>query len=246
VIALLNIGWKSFAVETDPVRLWVSPTSESAMQKRYFDENFGPFYRPQQVFVMGLPHQTQESEMTANSLPSSNVMSYANLDWWLTHERAISDLVSSPNNYTLADVCFAPAGPGTPCVVQSVSAWLGTEMDQWGDEWRERVQECAETPSGCLPDFGQPIDPKLVLGGTGTGNEWLDAKSLVVTWVINNSLDEAEVAKAEEWERALERYLGELVGEAKEAGVQLAYSTGVSLEQELNKVRLAVRVRKYS
>lgn len=189
---------------------------------------------------MGLPRhaaEIHEQSIAGRGLPSSNVMSYANLDWWLTHERAISGLRSTPNNYTLADVCFAPAGPGTPCVVQSISAWLGTEMDQWeGDEWRDRVRECAETPSGCLPDFGQPIDPKLVLGGTGASNEWLDAKALVVTWVINNSLDEQEVAKAEEWERALERYLGELEGEAKEAGVQLAYSTGVSLEQELNKV----------
>lgn len=238
-IALLNIGWKFFAVETDPVRLWVSPSSESAVQKAYFDDNFGPFYRPQQVFVMGLP--VKDTAMTGTlPPPPSEVLSYDTLDWWLTHERAISALRSSPNNYTLADVCFAPAGAGTACVVQSVSAWLGTDMSQWerGDAWRERVQECADTPSGCLPDFGQPIDPRLVLGGTGDdAGDWVRAKSLVVTWVISNSLDPREVAKAEEWERALEAYLGGLArGPAREANVQLAYSTGVSLEQELNKV----------
>lgn len=223
VIALLNIGWRFFAVETDPVRLWVSPSSESARQKAYFDDNFGPFYRPQQVFVM--PPKGQDG----------GVMTYETLDWWLTHERAIAELRSSPNNYTLQDVCFAPAGDGTPCVVQSISAWLGTDMTQWeGNEWAERVNECAERPSGCLPDFGQPIDPRLILGGTEGG--WTQARAMVVTWVINNSLDPVEVAKAEEWERALEAYIGGLAGGAREAEVQVAYSTGVSLEQELNKV----------
>lgn len=223
VIALLNIGWRFFAVETDPVRLWVSPSSESARQKAYFDDNFGPFYRPQQVFVM--PPEGQDG----------GVLSYETLDWWLTHERAIAELRSSPNNYTLQDVCFAPAGAGTPCVVQSISAWLGTDMTQWeGDEWGERVNECAERPSGCLPDFGQPIDPRLILGGTEGG--WTQARAMVVTWVINNSLDPVQVAKAEEWERALEAYADGLADRAREAGVRVAYSTGVSLEQELNKV----------
>ncbi|GHJ89612.1 hypothetical protein NliqN6_6014 [Naganishia liquefaciens] len=226
VIALLNIGWRFFAVETDPVRLWVSPGSESARQKAYFDDHFGPFYRPQQVFVM--PSDAQGPE-------SPGVLSYETLDWWLTHERAISELRSSPNNYTLQDVCFAPAGEGSPCVVQSISAWLGTDMSQWPDDaWADRVTECAERPSGCLPDFGQPIDPKLILGGTDN-LRWTQARAMVSTWVIDNSLDPAKVARAEEWERTLEAYIAGLAGTAHEAGLRVAYSTGVSLEQELNK-----------
>ncbi|KAJ9091444.1 hypothetical protein QFC20_007634 [Naganishia adeliensis] len=242
IIALLNVGWKFFQIETDPVRLWVSPSSESARQKRYFDEEFGPFYRAQQVFIMGLPppeasfNGTEESTTptAASHLPSSNVLSTPVLDWWLHHENAISHLRSTPNNYTLSDICFAPAGRGTPCVVQSISAWLGTDLSEWGEDWPARIDECAGNPSACLPPFGQPIDPKLILGGAE--GEYLNAKSLVVTWVVDNSLDPEQVARAEEWERELERYLARVEKESvKEANVKVAYSTGVSLEQELNK-----------
>jgi Niemann-Pick C1 protein len=39
LVGLLNIGWKRFEVETDPVRLWVAPNSESKLQKEFFDLN---------------------------------------------------------------------------------------------------------------------------------------------------------------------------------------------------------------
>ncbi|WWC73799.1 uncharacterized protein I206_107771 [Kwoniella pini CBS 10737] len=212
VVALLNIGWKSFAVETDPVRLWVSPSSESAAQKHFFDDNFGPFYRSEQVFI------TQSG---------SGPVNYDTLDWWLKVESEIGRL-ESETGVTLQDVCFAPAGPGTPCVIQSVSAWLGEDMEQWGEDWRDRVTECAGRPGECLPAFGQPIDPKLVLGGAQ--GDWLNAKALVITWVVNNYNDD-RAGPAEEWERSLKHYLQDL----SRPDVTISYSTGISLEEELNK-----------
>lgn len=213
VIALLNIGWKDFAIETEPVRLWVAPNSEAAVQKHFFDEHFGPFFRPEQIFV---------------SVPDGTPMTYDTLDWWLGVERDISALKSDENGYTLEDVCFKPNGPGTACVIQSVSAWLGEEMEQWGDDWRKRITDCASRPGECLPPFGQPLDPKLILGGAK--GDWLKAKALVITYVVNNYNDD-RVKPAEEWERTLETYLQ---GSHKD-GVKVTYSTGVSLEQELNK-----------
>ena len=213
VIAALNIGWRYFAVETDPVRLWVAPSSESATQKQFFDDTFGPFYRTEQVFI--------------TSHNGESPMAYDTLKWWLGVESEIADL-KSPAKYELSDVCFAPAGRGTPCVVQSVSAWLGDDMEVWGEGWRDRLSECAARPGECLPPFGQPIDPKLVLGGAG--GDWLNAKALVVTWVVENFNDD-RVHKAEEWERTLRGYLGGLSRD----GLTISYSTGVSLEEELNK-----------
>lgn len=216
VIGLLNIGWTRFAVETDPVRLWVSPSSEAASQKAFFDDNFGPFYRNEQIFI------------TATDKGASPV-SYDTLDWWLKTEGEIKQL-SSRNGYTLDDVCFAPSGAHTPCVVQSVSAWLGDDMEQWGDDWANRIKDCAGRPGECLPDFGQPIDPKLILGGAQ--GDWLHAKALVVTYVVNNyEEDDPRIAHAEEWERTLEDYLAAL--DVPE-GIHISFSTGVSLEEQLN------------
>lgn len=242
-IALLNIGWKFFVVETDPVRLWVSPSSESAYQKEFFDETFGPFYRAEQIFVMGQPagyvdRSENDSKPHARALPPpTSALTYDTLDWWLKHEEEIKNLKSEPNGYTLQDICFAPAGPGTPCVVQSVSAWLGYDMSEWGDDWSERLLDCAATPSECLPDFGQPIEGKFILGGTD-GKDWLGAKSLVINYVVGDSLDVVKRSRAEEWERTLQQYLEGLERRSsEEANVKLAFSTGISLEEELNKVR---------
>jgi Niemann-Pick C1 protein len=213
VIAALNIGWKDFKVETDPVRLWVAPNSESALQKHYFDDTFGPFYRAEQVFI------TQKD--------GSSPVNYDTLNWWLGVEKEIDGLVA-PSGATLDQVCFAPLGPGSACVVQSISAWMGESLEEWGEDWEDRVSNCAARPAECLPPFGQPIDPKLILGGAN--GDWLNAKALVITWVVNNYKDD-RATPAMQWESVLKDYLGNLQRE----GVTISYSTEISLEEELNK-----------
>lgn len=42
-------------VTTDPVELWSPPQSEARLQKNYFDEHFGPFYRTEQLIIQA-PH----------------------------------------------------------------------------------------------------------------------------------------------------------------------------------------------
>lgn len=42
-------------VITDPVELWSPPESEARLQKNYFDEKFGPFYRSEQLIITA-PH----------------------------------------------------------------------------------------------------------------------------------------------------------------------------------------------
>jgi len=59
---------------------------------------------------------------------------------------------------------------------------------------------------------------------------------MVVTYVVSDSLDAKEQAKAMEWERSLREYLLQLSDKVpEEAGIQIAFSTGVSLEEEINK-----------
>lgn len=210
IIAALNVGWKDFSVETDPVRLWVSPSSEAAQQREFFDKEFGPFFRSEQLFV--------------SHKDGSTVMDRDTIQWWLDTEDQINKL-----NYqgsTLEKVCFAPGGDA--CVVQSISAWTGYEL---GDDWAKRIDRCAKHPAECLPDFGQPLDPKLVLGGAN--GDWLNASALVITYVVNNFEEgDKHLAMPEKWERGLESFIGKL---HVPDGIRLSYSTGVSLEEQLNK-----------
>ncbi|KAF8164995.1 patched family-domain-containing protein [Crassisporium funariophilum] len=243
-VGLLNIGWKKFEVETDPVRLWVSPSSESKQQKEFFDENFGPFYRTEQIFVTSVGREVETGyNVSMQGITVGNkapVLSWSHLKYWMDVEAEIRDL-KSPHGYTLSDVCFKPAGPHGACVVQSVGAWYGNDLEDYDeDTWAEQLQLCAESPVQCLPDFQQPLAPQYVLGGVPmheSGREaYLEAEALVITYVVSDSLDPEVQAKAMEWEVVLRDYLTELSQRSgREAGLEIAFSTGVSLEEEINK-----------
>jgi len=231
-MGLLNIGWSRFGVETDPVRLWVAPDSESKVQKDFFDQNFGPFYRPQQIFVTS----AAAGESGSLSQTKKPVLSWDHLKFWFSVEADIRTLRSLPNSYSLSDVCFRPAGPTGACVFQSVTGWFDNDIDTTSpDSWAERVEYCANAPVDCLPDFQQPLLPKYILGGV-PGNKFLEAEALVINIVVSDSLDLEVRERAMEWEGALAEYLARLKERSpSEAGLEISYSTGISLEEEINK-----------
>jgi len=231
LMGFLTLGWVRFSVERDPVRLWVAPDSESKVQKDFFDQNFGPFYRPQQIFVTSVA--TEEHGLSTTKKP---VLSWDHLKFWFSVEADIRSLRSSPNGYGLSDVCFRPAGPNGACVFQSITAWFGNDIENTSpDSWAERVQYCGRSPVDCLPDFQQPLLPKYILGGV-PGDNYLEAEALVVNIIISDSLDIEVHEMAMEWEHELANYFTRLQERApSEAGLQISYSTGISLEEEINK-----------
>ena len=255
LVGVANLGWKNFAVETDPVRLWVSPESEARHRKAYFDEHFGPFYRTQQVFVMdesaanmanahGISHQGDAWQDFLHSVEPA--LSWERLQWWAEVEDEISKLVS-PNGTTLQDVCFSPSGPQGPCVVQSIMGYFGNDLGGAGvhaDNWEDRLNRCATTPAECLPPFGQPLKKNIVLGGVPDKEEASQARSLVTTWVVSNSLEPELLQRAQDWEVALETLLFAIAGvgdgpehelgaRRRALGLSISISTESSLQQEL-------------
>jgi Niemann-Pick C1 protein len=242
IVGMLNLGWRNFGIETDPVGLWVAPNSNSKLQKEFFDSNFGPFYRTEQIFVtsaQALPAHSRSNDSSA--FASQPLLSWSHLKYWFKVEAEIRNLRSSTNGYGLSDVCFKPGGPRGACVVQSIAAWFGNDLDDYDeDTWPNHLQQCASTPVDCLPDFQQPLAPHYVLGGVPVSEDgskrFLEAEAMVVTYVVSDNLDKAEQAKAMEWEQTLREYLLDLGRNvADEAGLHITFSTGVSLEEEINK-----------
>lgn len=255
-VALCNIGWSSFIVETDPVRLWVAPNSKSKLRKEYFDDHFGPFYRTQQIFVMDKAGQDfirepDHPDKLDRLLDIPAALTYDRLRWIQNLEAEIRRLSSPQNEYTLQDVCFAPTGPGL-CVVQSVMGYFDNDLDSSGitaQNWAEELDACVQAPAECLPPFGAPLKGNVVLGGLPTTESGelrvrpSEARAAVVTYVINNSLNLSEVGKAREWERTLESFLfsvmddrpevNALAQKRRELGLEIAISTESSLQQEL-------------
>ncbi|PWZ00682.1 multidrug efflux transporter AcrB transmembrane domain-containing protein [Testicularia cyperi] len=259
LVGLANLGWRDFAVETDPVGLWVAPGSTAKAQKDFFDQEFGPFYRPQQIFVMDRAAYHQLSEMRQHplELPVDAVppaLSWERLLWLADLEKEIRSLHVGGSGTTLQDVCLAPAGPGTACVVQSILGYFQDDPEGYGlsaDDWDQYLDQCAQNPAECLPAFGQPLKPNIVLGGiphrSTTDLRASKARSAVVTYVLNNSLNSTKVRQAEEWEQALLTLLLQVAGKQnidtsrqhplsqrrEELGLEIAFSTGVSLEGEI-------------
>jgi Niemann-Pick C1 protein len=221
VVALMSLGWMRFEVETDPVRLWVSPDSAAAQEKTFFDEKFGPFFRAEQVFLVN---------DTAKGAP---VLSYETLDWWFGVEDQIRRLKSFESGVTLDQVCFKPIEDA--CVVQSITGYFqGDFANVSPRSWRDDLMDCVDNPTQCLPEFQQPLDPHLLFGGVN--QSVLDAQALVITWVVkNHAEDTPEVTRAMEFENEMKNYLKLVQDDAKSRGLRLSFNTEASLEQELNK-----------
>lgn len=219
VVIVLSVGWVKFDVEREPARLWVAPDSAAAQEKAFFDDNFGAFYRAQKVFLV---NDTQSSG-------PGPVLSYDTLTWWSEVESSVKQLKGKDFSTTFQDVCFKPTGPA--CVVQSPTIYFDGTKD-----WKSQFRECAESPVSCRPDFGQPIEPNMILGGYSGIEDVTEARAITVTWVVNNHPEGSpELAHAMDWEQSLKHRLLDAQKEAANRGLRLSFSTEVSLEEELNK-----------
>ena len=223
VVAVLSAGWVRFDIERDPARLWVSPSSHAAEEKAFFDENFGPFYRAEKIFLVN---------DTLRSGPGP-VLSYGTLRWWMDVERSIHQLKGPRMGATLDDVCLKPTGDA--CVVQSVAAYWSNEPSLvTEDGWRDYLRACAQSPVECRPEYGQPIEPTMIL--SGYEDDVASAKAMTVTWVVKNAPEGSpEALRAMDFEVAMRDRLLAVQEEAEAHGLRLSFSTEISLEEELNK-----------
>jgi Niemann-Pick C1 protein len=225
VVFLLSLGWMNFDIERDPARLWVSPTSAAAEEKAFFDANFGPFYRAEQVFVVNDTH----------SEGPSPVLNLQILEWLFGIEDRVNQLRGPKYDRSLKDLCLNPTGDG--CVVQSVTGYFGNDWNNVSPKtWRDHLRKCAQSPVECLPAFGQPLSPNMILGGWEDTGDIAESSAVILTWVLNNHAEGSDgVSYAIDWEKSFRSTVLHLQQEAREFGLRLSFSSESSLEIELNK-----------
>ena len=81
--------------------------------------------------------------------------------------------------------------------------------------------------------FGGPVNPNVALGGF-TGDIYRSAKSIILTFIVNNYEDEAKNKKAEAWEKAFISFMKNF----KENGpkdFRVSFSSERSIQDELNR-----------
>ena len=84
----------------------------------------------------------------------------------------------------------------------------------------------------CMTTFGAPNTPSIVLGGYD-GDNYSSAKSMMITFAVKNSVNEADNKMAEAWEKAFINYLHNWHN-GTENNITIAYSSERSIQDEIN------------
>ncbi|XP_065195103.1 NPC intracellular cholesterol transporter 1-like [Sycon ciliatum] len=244
IVAAMSCGLLHFKVVTDPVLLWSSASSQSRLQKDYFDNHFGPFYRPEQLIITapGRPFTKEHMNTPGNEFIISQdfgpVFDKGILKEIVNLQEAILALrvpfnATNENgtvvneNIGLQDVCFKPLAPyNNKCAIESVTQWFQNNKSnidltyQYTPDgflfpitigWHKHAYYCSRAPfdtnshdadrlnMSCLADYGGPAMPNVVLGGF-SDDSYLNATALVLTFVVNNYVNDADNKRAEAWE----------------------------------------------
>ncbi|XP_076168069.1 Niemann-Pick type C-1a isoform X2 [Ptiloglossa arizonensis] len=257
-IVALGHGIKYIHVTTDPVELWAAPQSRSRVEREYFDKHFEPFYRNEQIIItsVGLPniiHNTSNGPITFGPVfNSSFLMAVYQL------QEEIKQIVT-PNNYTLANICFAPltspfTGPQkvSQCVIQSVWGFWQDSVanfnetineDNYTLNYLDHFIVCSQNSFNpvCLAPYGGPIEPAIAVGGFLKPGQDLHnpsyekATAIILSILVNNYHDKSKLHPAMEWEKSYIEFMKNWIATKKPAYMDIAFTSERSIEDELNR-----------
>ncbi|XP_061187973.1 NPC intracellular cholesterol transporter 1-like [Saccostrea echinata] len=259
--AVFSVGIVMFEVTTSPVKLWSAEKSRARLEKNYFDNHFGPFYRTQQLIIT----RPENATGVRHEVPGVQYGLYRNytsifnkaflhkvLDLQLSIQNIQADYEGK--KVTLQDICFQPLAPdNTHCTIQSIlEYWQNnhTKLDKikYDDytgtflegDYLDHFSDCARAPASvsdqhhldlsCLGASGQPIFPWISLGGF-TGENYNESTAMVITFVVNNHVDEAQNEKAKAWEKEFLNFMKNF----SDPDMIIAYSAERSIEDEIQR-----------
>lgn len=118
---LFGLGILKMKVITEPIELWVPPTSNTAIEKQYFDKMFTPFYRVEQIII------TPKS-------PDVDLLSKDVIRQIYYLQKRIKNIrVTDPDDidkhYTVNELCFTPV-PNKGCMVDSVTEYWQDDIEK--------------------------------------------------------------------------------------------------------------------
>ncbi|PAA93975.1 hypothetical protein BOX15_Mlig020273g3, partial [Macrostomum lignano] len=260
----LSCGVFFFQVTTDPVELWSAPDSMARQQKNFFDENFGPFYRSEQIIVIPRNQTLFSHDPYFEPLPykvfspvvrKQFLQKLLDLQTHVTNMEVWSDTLG--RNMSLTDICFKPLAPDySTCAVQSPLGYFqsnGTNLnlthlndfDLVDADWITHLVACTQNPismndnspnqMSCFAEWGGPIYPWVVFGGYN-GTAYLNASAIVLTFIVNNDVnsESKQVRAAKEWESAFLKVARQFK-EDNSAEFDVRYSSERSIEDELER-----------
>lgn len=235
VVIVLCFGLIRFQVETRPEKLWVGHGSKAAEEKQFFDSHLAPFYRIEQLILATLPdkiHGKPPSIVTDN-----------NIQLLFELQEKVNGIRANYSGLTvsLTDICLKPLGQD--CATQSVLQYFKMDRENFenygGVTHAEYCFQHYTSSDTCLSAFEAPLDPSTALGGF-SGNNYSEASAFVVTYPVNNAIDEAGNGngngKAVTWEKAfIQLVKEELLPIVQSRNLTLSFSSESSIEEELKR-----------
>ncbi|XP_060815205.1 NPC intracellular cholesterol transporter 1 isoform X3 [Bombus pascuorum] len=258
-IISLGHGIKYIHVTTDPVELWAAPQSRSRIEKEYFDQHFEPFYRTEQIIItsVGLPnivHNTSNGPVIFGPVFNDTFLKTI---YKLQEE--IKKIIT-PNNYTLANICFAPlTSPftGSPtvsqCVIQSIWGYWQDSVetfdyttvddDNFTVNYLDHFRVCSQNAYNpeCLAPYGGPVEPAIAVGGFLSPGQDLQnpsyekATAVILSILVNNYHNKSKLHPAMEWEMSYVKFMKNWIATKKPAFMDIAFTSERSIEDELNR-----------
>ncbi|XP_077267700.1 Niemann-Pick type C-1a isoform X4 [Temnothorax americanus] len=258
LIVALGHGIKYMQITTDPVELWASPHSRSRVEREYFDKHFEPFYRTEQIIItsVGLPnivHKTSDGPIVFGPVFNNTFLKTV-----FELQEGIKSIIT-PNNYTLANICFAPltgpfTGPTTvsQCAIQSIWGYWQDDLEKFEDSdeegnytvnYLDHFRVCSQNAYNpeCLALYGGPVEPAIAVGGFLSPGQDLHnppyekATAIILTFLVNNYHNKAKLLPAMEWEESYINFMKNWTATRKPAFMNIAFTSERSIEDELNR-----------
>lgn len=244
---VLCLGYVNFKIENDPIKLWSADSSIARQNKKYFDEQFSPFYRITQLIIEPKasvkPQLFDGNIMNITALNAQLLNETLNLYMRIKGLRGVCRDCEMDKNMkiSLEDICYQPLKPSNKkCAVQSLFQYWKNDEKRIRDAIKSNrhlhyLKNCMTNPynPACLADFGGPIQPYMVAGSYDDEN-FMESQSLVITFVLNNYIkakNPENIKKAMAWEfevlNLLKNYSSPLI--------DVSYTTERSIEDELER-----------
>lgn len=223
---ILSFGLVNFQVLTDPVELWSNPSSRARTERDFYNQNFNPFYRIEQIVIhpKNQYHFTHYNFKTNETVVFSSTFSEEFMIQLALLLEKISELSVTVNDTSikLRDICFAPMENGV-CAIQSPLGWFQNNasniINTSSISYLDHLLTCFKSNFdvvdknylniSCLGDYKGPIFPNVALADI-TSN-YSTAGSAVISILVNNHVDKDDNLPALTWEKAFLEFMEDYV-----------------------------------
>ncbi|XP_014273548.1 NPC intracellular cholesterol transporter 1 homolog 1b [Halyomorpha halys] len=249
VIAVCTYGIQYLEVTSDPIKIWAAPNSRSRIEKDYFEERFGPFYRTEQIYFKPINLQNIRHNISGGFIEFGPAF---NKDFLLSIFELQKKIYDIPG---LEEVCFAPlvsentAEKVSQCAVMSIWGYFNNDVNKFNKtstdkngittNYLDTIHKClrSSTSLDCLAPYGGNVDPAIAVGKfLHIGDEaYEQAEAIVITFLLNNYLSGDKLQSAIEWEKKFVNIIKNWTETEMPDYMDVAFNSEMSIEHEISK-----------